>query len=123
MKEGNSLAYEGVGCPLPFFATPSLLRLEPNCDCAADPRLPGSPPEAALIIVICGLRRFRLPVCPPAVWRDGGIRTSCRNSTSMRAKVRETPTMAFLIYVGNPPPKPRSEDDRKSSGYRMFSVM
>lgn len=41
----------------------------------------------------------------------------------MRAEVRETPTMAFLIYVGNPPPKPASEDDRKGSVYRIFSVM
>ncbi|KAI4822284.1 hypothetical protein KUCAC02_007838 [Chaenocephalus aceratus] len=30
-------------------------------------------------------------------WRDKGIRTSCRNSISMGAQVKETPKMAFLI--------------------------
>lgn len=52
MKERNSLEYEGVGYPLPFFATPSLLCLKPHCDCI-DP-LPPCAPEAALIVVMWG---------------------------------------------------------------------
>lgn len=48
----NSLVYEGVGYPLPFFATPSLLCLKPHCDCN-DP-LPRCAPGAAIIVVIWG---------------------------------------------------------------------
>lgn len=50
MKERNSLVYEGVDSPLPLFATPSLLCLEPHCDCT-DP-LPPCAPEAALIVTM-----------------------------------------------------------------------
>lgn len=83
LRRRGTLAHQGVGRPLPSFATPSLLRLERHRDCAADPRLAGAPleppanPEAAVIVVMRGLCRFRLLVCPPAVCRDGGIRTSC----------------------------------------------
>lgn len=52
MRGRNSPVYEGVGYPLPFFATPSLLCLEPHCDCN-DP-LPHCAPGAAIIVVIWG---------------------------------------------------------------------
>ena len=68
MKERHSLVYEGVGYPLPFFATPSLLCLEPLCDCI-DP-LPPCAPEAALIVMELELQCFLLPVCPTGAWRD-----------------------------------------------------
>lgn len=58
-----------------------------------------------------GLQCFLLTVCPTGVWWDKGIRTSCWNSTSMGEQVKETPKMAFLIYVGNPPPKPTSKQE------------
>lgn len=32
-------------------------------------------------------------------------------TTSMGAQVKETPKMAFLIYVGNPPPKPTAKQE------------
>lgn len=52
MKQRNSLVYEGVGYPLPLFATPSLLCLKPHCDCI-DP-LPPCAPGASLIVAMWG---------------------------------------------------------------------
>lgn len=52
MKERNSLVYEGVGYPLPVFATPSLLCLKPHCDCID--LLPPCAPKAVLIVAMWG---------------------------------------------------------------------
>lgn len=117
MKERNSPGYEGVGNPLPLVVTPSLLCLKPHCDCI-DP-LPPCAPGAALMWDSCA----SFSSCfPRGAWREQGIRTSCRNNISMGAQVKETPKMAFLIYVGNPAPKPtaKQEDVCVSSIHQRF---
>lgn len=95
MKERNSLVYEGVGYPLPLFATPSLLCLKPHCDCID--LLPPCAPKAALIVAIWGFSAssslFVLQDLGETRELEQAVET-----TSMGAQVKETPKMAFLIY-------------------------
>lgn len=108
MKERNSLVYEGVGYPLPFFATPSLLCLKPHCDCN-DP-LPRCAPEAALIVVIWGFSASSSLFVLQELGETRELEQAVETALPWERKSRRPPRWPFS-YVGNPPPKPTGKQE------------
>ena len=115
MKERNSLVYEGVDNPLPLFATPSLLCLKPLCDCI-DP-LPPRAPKAALIVAVWDSSASSSLFVLQELGETRELEQAVETAFPWERRFEETPKMAFLIYVGNPPPKPTAKQEEACVPY------
>lgn len=108
MKERNSPVYGGVGNPHPLFVTSSLLRLKPHCDCI-DP-LPPYTLKAALIVAMWDSSASSSLFVLEEVGESRELEQAVETAFPWE-QVKETPKMAFLIYVGNPHRKPTGKQE------------
>lgn len=115
MKERNSLVYEGVGYPLPLFATPSLPCLKPHCDCI-DP-LPPCAPEAALIVAMWGFSASSSLFVLQELGETRELEQAVETALPWERRSRRPPRWPFSYMWGNPPPKPSDKQEEARVPY------